>query len=98
VIWPSLQDEYDRLHARERCAALEWLDALDTAFTLADKHAIATVETGDPAYTLLDVAEQGKADLLVVGSHGRSGLGRFLMGSVSEKALRHAHCSVLVMR
>jgi nucleotide-binding universal stress UspA family protein len=36
-------------------------------------------------------------DLVVMGSHGRTGIGRFLLGSVAEKVVRHAHCPVLVM-
>jgi nucleotide-binding universal stress UspA family protein len=62
------------------------------------RRASASVENGDPAQTLLRVAEQREADLIVVGSHGRSGIGRLLLGSVSENVLRHAPCSVLVVK
>jgi nucleotide-binding universal stress UspA family protein len=98
VLWPSLQTEYERRYQQERSAALEWLNALQTAFVCVDKAAVASVETGDPAHLLLGIAEQDKADLIVVGSHGRSAVGRFLLGSVSEKIMRHAHCSVLIVR
>jgi nucleotide-binding universal stress UspA family protein len=97
-VWQSLQAEYDKLYAQERGAARDRLDALHTAFMLADKRATVSVETGDPAHALLNTAEQDRADLLVVGSHGRSGIGRFLLGSVSEKVMRHVDCSVLVVR
>lgn len=53
---------------------------------------------GDAASILLDAARDHGAALLVVGAHGRAGLERFLLGSVSEKVLRHADCSVLVIR
>jgi nucleotide-binding universal stress UspA family protein len=56
------------------------------------------VAPGDAASLLLDTARDHKADLLVVGSHGSTGLDRFLLGSVSEKVLRHAGCSVLIVR
>jgi len=56
------------------------------------------VAPGDAASILLDAARDHKADLLVVGSHGSTGLDRFLLGSVSEKVLRHADCSVLIVR
>lgn len=68
------------------------------AFALVGKRAVLHFESGDPAGTLLHVAERERADLLVVGSHGRTGIERFLLGSVSEKVVRHAPCSVLVVR
>jgi len=43
-------------------------------------------------------AHEWPADLIVTGSHGRHGLGRVLLGSVAEAAIRHAPCSVLVVR
>jgi nucleotide-binding universal stress UspA family protein len=53
---------------------------------------------GDPKSQILDVAKEWKADMIVVGSHGRTGLNRFLMGSVSQGVVNHAHCSVEVVR
>ena len=58
----------------------------------------SSAEWGDPKYKIIDVAEEWGADLIVLGSHGRSGLNRFLMGSVSEAVARHAHCSVTIVR
>ena len=54
------------------------------------------VESGDPAAVLLRRSEG--ADMLVVGSRGHGGFDRLLMGSVSEKCVRHATCSVIVIR
>jgi len=54
--------------------------------------------SGSAARQILDQAEQWKADLIVVGSHGRSGLGSFLLGSVSQKIVTEAICSVRVGR
>ena len=56
------------------------------------------VEEGDAREVILDYAEQWPADLIVVGSHGRKGMNRFLMGSVSEAVVRHAQCSVEIVR
>lgn len=53
---------------------------------------------GEPAATIIDLAEQEKPDLIVMGSHGKSGLQRFLLGSVSEQVLRYAPTSVLVIK
>ena len=54
------------------------------------------VEAGDPAAVLLRRSEG--ADLLVVGSRGHGGFSRLLVGSVSEKCVRYATCSVAVIR
>jgi nucleotide-binding universal stress UspA family protein len=53
---------------------------------------------GDIRELLIDAAVEWHADLIVVGSHGRKGLGRFLLGSVAESVSRHAHCSVEIVR
>jgi nucleotide-binding universal stress UspA family protein len=58
----------------------------------------AALEVGDPKSKILDVAEEWRADLIVVGSHGRRGFERFLMGSVSDAVARHAKCSVQIVR
>ncbi len=56
------------------------------------------VDEGDPREVILGYAERWPADLIVVGSHGRTGMNRFLMGSVSEGVARYARCSVQVVR
>lgn len=53
---------------------------------------------GDPRFVILDTAKTWQADLIVLGSHGRHGMDRFLMGSVAESVAVHAHCSVVVVR
>jgi len=58
----------------------------------------SAVVQGDPKSVILDDAKSWGADLIVLGSHGRKGLDRFLVGSVSEAVLRHAHCSVEIVR
>lgn len=56
------------------------------------------VEQGDPATVILSVAQQSAADLIVMGTHGRSGLDRLLMGSVAEQVVRKAICPVLTIK
>lgn len=51
-----------------------------------------------PAWGVLRAADDWKPDLIVVGSHGRTALGRFFIGSVSQKVLSEAHCSVRIAR
>jgi nucleotide-binding universal stress UspA family protein len=55
-------------------------------------------EEGQPALTIARRAEQRRADLIVMGTHGRSGLEYMLLGSVTEKVARKARCSVLTIR
>jgi nucleotide-binding universal stress UspA family protein len=47
---------------------------------------------------ILDVASEWRADLIVLGSHGRKGLQRFMLGSVAESVVRGAYCSVFIVR
>ena len=56
------------------------------------------VEVGDIRETIIDSAASWHADLIVVGSHGRRGIQRFLLGSVAEFVGRHAKCSVEIVR
>lgn len=51
-----------------------------------------------PAKAIVDLAEELDADLIVVGTHGRTGLSHLLIGSVAEKVVRHASCAVLAVR
>lgn len=53
---------------------------------------------GSPTFELFSKAEEFKADLILVGSHGRSALGRFFLGSISQWLLNHALCSVRIAR
>ena len=53
---------------------------------------------GDPADVIVSYAERIGADLIVMASHGRSGIGRWAMGSVADRVLRGAHCPVLIVR
>jgi nucleotide-binding universal stress UspA family protein len=56
------------------------------------------VLAGSPKSAVLEEAEAFDADLIVVGSHGRGGLERFLLGSVSQAVAAHANCSVEIVR
>jgi len=55
-------------------------------------------ERGDAATEILQVAQKVRADLIVMGTHGRTGLGRLLMGSVAEQVVRRAPCPVLTVK
>jgi nucleotide-binding universal stress UspA family protein len=74
---------------------------LDAATELAAEMGVDVqrhARQGDPADAILDVAEETKADLIVVGNKGMTGARRFLLGSVPNKVSHHAPCSVLIIR
>jgi nucleotide-binding universal stress UspA family protein len=56
------------------------------------------LEEGEPVTEILRVAQEIHADLIVLGTHGRAGLGRLLMGSVAEQVVRKATCPVLTVK
>ncbi len=62
------------------------------------QHVDFQVVFGDPGREIAAFAERQKADLIVMPSHGRSGLSRMLIGSVAERVVRLAHCPVLILR
>jgi nucleotide-binding universal stress UspA family protein len=58
----------------------------------------ALLRRGPPAFEILGAIEQVRADLVVMGTHGRHGVGRFLLGSVAEKVVRGSPVAVLTVR
>ena len=56
-----------------------------------------STELGYPAEMILKKATNIQADLLILGTHGKTGLGRLLMGSVAENVLHHASCNTLLI-
>jgi len=55
------------------------------------------VDEGSPADVILDTIEKENIDLVVIGSSGKSGLDRFIVGSVTDKVVKAAKCSILVV-
>lgn len=60
--------------------------------------ATASIVRGTPYEEILEYAEDNDVDLIVMGTHGRTGLGHFLLGSVAERVIRHSDLPVLVVR
>ena len=58
----------------------------------------ARIVHGDPRTALVDAARGERADLLVMGSHGRTGMAKLLLGSVASHVVTHAPCSVMVVK
>ena len=99
MVWsrPDLLDHVVRGEIQQ--AIRETLDG-QTAKLLANVEAVelCVCQHPSPGRALCQIAEDEEADLLILGSHGRTGLSRAFLGSVAEKVVRHAHCPVLVVR
>jgi nucleotide-binding universal stress UspA family protein len=78
--------------------AQEAVSSAEQVLASAGLKATVVVLSGNPKEIILEEARNWDADLIVVGSHGRRGVKRFLLGSVSESVAMTAHCSVVVVR
>jgi len=84
--------------AKHENAAQNWVSSAAQVLTSARLKTTSAVLSGKPKDAILEDAKEWAADLIVVGSHGRRGFRRFLLGSVSEAVAMNAHCSVVVVR
>ncbi|MCE9579530.1 MAG: universal stress protein [Deltaproteobacteria bacterium] len=64
----------------------------------ADVHFYVHARIGKPAEEILDLAQEVGAELIFIGTHGRTGVSRLMFGSVAEKVVREAGCTVMVVR
>ncbi|MGH9826809.1 MAG: universal stress protein [Blastocatellia bacterium] len=87
---PYIKDEVDAAEKMLKRAA-------DQIHGKGLDHTIEVIK-GYPRTAIVDYANEQGADLIVVGSHGRSDLARFFLGSVAKSVVRHAHCSVEIIR
>jgi nucleotide-binding universal stress UspA family protein len=90
-VWPAWDDAYHRAVA-ESFKQMQKELAIPAGVTVE-----TTVLHGDPAHEILKFAQGSRADLIVTGSHGHNFVVRTLLGRVSTKLMRGAHCSVLVV-
>jgi nucleotide-binding universal stress UspA family protein len=101
---PALGAEASSYPLMEQVAAEEHAEALRTAEAAAAPlrerglGVTVSVRRHKPVEAILEQAREDSTDLIVVGSHGMGAVERFLIGSVSERVARYAHCSVLVAR
>ncbi len=95
----ELQKRYARAsHEAEEARALSLRAEQRLRKNFPEWEVQSEATTGSPAWEIVLKADEWKPDLSVVGSQGRSALGRFVLGSVSQKVLTEAHCSVRVAR
>ena len=90
--WPD-----ELIHTEKAAAERVLHEQMHSMQELRGIEARPMVITGDPFDGILRAAAEVKADLIVMGTHGRGGLERVLLGSVAEKVLRGSSCPVLVV-
>ena len=76
-------------------------EAVERVAAMARAHdvdVVTAIEDGDPARHIVEYADDIDADLIVAGTHGRSGVERRLIGSVAERLVRRARCPVMTVR
>ena len=99
-----LREERDRVPEEMQWMVNPREDVEEALTTAASTMGDAGVECatyarqGDPADAILDVAEEQRADLIIVGNKGMTGAKRFLLGSVPNKVSHHAPCTVMIIR
>jgi nucleotide-binding universal stress UspA family protein len=96
IVHSDMQHEMiSRSELQEARKALEDIAAVASGEGVAVESHLAA---GRPYEAILEAAREKGADLIVVGSHGRTGLERLLMGSVTERVVGHADCAVLIVK
>ena len=88
----------DQLLEKETAAATAKLEKLAAPLRRKKLKVEVSAHAGEPAKEILRAAKRTKADLVVMGTHGHTGLMRLLMGSVAEKVVREAPCPVITLR
>jgi nucleotide-binding universal stress UspA family protein len=87
------------LEEAKKHAEMWYMNAGDTASKEGVKFSAETIlDVASAADSIVNYAGRKKADLIVMGTHGRTGVKRFLLGSVASGVVTHAKCSVLVVR
>lgn len=94
IYMPPPADFLDKLRAE----AQRRLTDLITAGERSELRTESLVEVGDPLRAIVDYAKARNIDLIVMGTHGRTGVAHFVLGSVAERVVRTAPCPVLTVR
>jgi nucleotide-binding universal stress UspA family protein len=95
---PGYEPELEEIMKEQFQNAQQTVDRSAAALKAAGFNARGRVIEAETRSGILDLASEWHADLIVLGSHGRKGLQRFMLGSVAESVARGAYCSVLIVR
>jgi nucleotide-binding universal stress UspA family protein len=89
---------WDEIETSARDAVQKQLSVLVAKAARAGVRATSLIVVGSPYEQIVRAARLKRADMLVIGTHGRTGLGKLLLGSVAERVLSTARCPVLTVR
>ena len=95
---PELMSRYDETPEASRKQHEQLTQEMTARLQAAGRTTEAEPREGDAATEILAAATAAKADLIVIGTHGRTGIARLVLGSVARNVLHHAGCSVLIVR
>jgi len=98
LVYPEAMEGYTQGAAAGQRSTRAECEAAATRLRQAGLDASAEVREGDPAHEIIACARERGAGLIVIGTRGRTGLRRLILGSVARNVLLHAPCSVLVVR
>ncbi|HIK43531.1 MAG TPA: universal stress protein [Leptolyngbyaceae cyanobacterium M65_K2018_010] len=93
AVWKDYQRRWEEFESARLALLQEEAEIAQAAGVTVE----FTQAAGDPATTICNLAQSWGADLILVGSHQRRGLGELLLGSVSNHVMHHAPCSVMVV-
>jgi nucleotide-binding universal stress UspA family protein len=91
-------DQVKKIEAEHKQAAEEYLQKISAKVSLAGATVKAETPYGMPAEIIADYATKNQADLVVIATHGRSGVSKWVWGSVADRILRSACVPVLMVR
>jgi nucleotide-binding universal stress UspA family protein len=94
---PAPEPDYSTIVTDMLTIAREYVDGIANSLRLAGYRVKTVVKSGDPATNIIEVAQERKVDAIVISTHGRSGLSKWLFGSVTQKVLSVMPCPVIVV-
>lgn len=90
--------DWERIRADVAAEARRYLEGVRARLAAENLNAQIEIVDGEPADAIIDAAERHGVDLIVMATHGRSGLGRWVLGSVADRVVRAAKAPVLLIR
>jgi nucleotide-binding universal stress UspA family protein len=96
--WMAMTQQVEEMRRQMLAEAAHNAKRVEADLAAAGLETLSCAMDGDPRDILVEACRTERADLIVLGSHGRTGLARLLMGSVASHVVSHAPCSVLVVR
>jgi nucleotide-binding universal stress UspA family protein len=95
-ILPGEVEDYEMHRKKILLKAREYLNQISPKISMTNIQ-FHVVDAHDPAETIIEIAKEKQVDAIAMSTHGRRGLGRWLMGSVTQKVLQAAPCPILVI-